>query len=160
MVQKRTKEARTDKGSDMVEQTELSHKRLPQQPLPAYVVKQNVAGRYKLSSTRGDSKPLREIPGIQKELKRNPGTTGFLAARKRKGEDEQTITQKHPARGNSAASSSHEPSYQDITIARQRALQTPGTTKRESGTHLILKCKDCVEARGPASPHEIGKAQA
>ena len=101
----------------MVEWTKLSYNRLPQQPLPAYVVQQNVAGRYKLSSKRGDSKPLREIPGIQKELKRNPGTTGFLAARKRKGEDDQTITQKHPARGNSAASSSHEPSYHDSTAA-------------------------------------------
>ena len=98
---------------DMVEQTELSHKRLPQQPLPAHVVKQNVAGRFKLSSTRSDSKPLKDIPGFQKELKKNPGTTGFLAARKRKGDDEHTINQKHPARGNSAASSTYEPSYQD-----------------------------------------------
>ena len=103
--------------SDMIEWTELSHNRLPQQPLPSYLVKQQVEGRYKLSSRRGDSKPLREIPGIREELKRNPGTSGFLAARKRKGEDEQNITQKHLARGNSAASSSYEPSYHHSTAA-------------------------------------------
>ena len=58
--------------SDMIEWTERSHNRLPQQPLPSYLVKQQVEGRYKLSSRRGDSKPLREIPGIREELKRNP----------------------------------------------------------------------------------------
>ena len=84
--------------SDMIEWTERSHNGLPQQPLPSYLVKQQVEGRYKLSSRRGDSKPLREIPGIRAELKRNPGTSGFLAARKRKGEDEQNIKQKHLAR--------------------------------------------------------------
>ena len=101
----------------MIEWTELSHGRLPQQPLPSYLVKQQVEGRYKLSSRRGDSKPLREIPGIREERKRNPGASGLLAARKRKGEDEHNINQKHLARGNSAASSSYEPSYHHSTAA-------------------------------------------
>ena len=77
----------------MTEYTELSYDRLPKTPLPPDFVKKQVEGRYKLSSRRGDSKPLREIPGIREELKRNPGAPGFLAARKRKGEDEHNISQ-------------------------------------------------------------------
>ena len=121
--------------SDMIEWTELSHNRLPQQPLPSYLVKQQAEGRYKLSSRRGDSKPLREIPGIREELKRNPGTPGFLA-RKTKGEDEHNISQKHPARGNSAASSSYEPSYDHNTAASSTDTRHTKTRSEENPNNL------------------------
>jgi hypothetical protein len=68
----------------MIEYTQLSYDRLPETPLPLAWIKEEVKGRYKLTSSRGDSRPLHEIPGIRAELQRNPRTPGFLA-RKRKG---------------------------------------------------------------------------
>ena len=115
--------------NNMIEYTQISYDRLPEKPLPPAWIKEEVQGRYKLTSSKkgGDSRPLREIPGIKEELKRNPGNPRFLA-RERKGEDEHNITPKHPARGNSAASSSYESSYHHSTAGS--STDTRHTLKR------------------------------
>ena len=104
---------------DMIEFTQLSYDRLQETPQHPALVKEHVKGKFRLTNSNSKSRntqPFIEIPGVKEELKRNPG----FIARKRKGEDEDipvNIAPKHPARGNSAASSSNEPSYHQSTAA-------------------------------------------
>ena len=92
------------------------------------------------------------------KLKRNPRTSGFLAARKRKGEDEQNIKQKHLARGNSAASSSYEPSYHHSTAAsstdtrhtKTRSEENPNNWESRAETSIRTESQKYVQQRDAA----------
>jgi hypothetical protein len=95
--------------ADMIDYTNLSYEPGQHKPQTRDWITKHCEGRYYLTSANkagGSAKPLKDVPGFQEELRRNPGKV----AQKRNWEEDYiptTISLGYPARGNSTASSSY-----------------------------------------------------